>query len=141
MIYQELVLDSSTANHPDTVQIICTMFHGAEGLVAHLRHRNPEGQRTNTMCPLLTRRRSQKSCLSPLLNVVMVLHTCLNVSIKDLIKKAFVRCPENTHILSKDLKFISEISFTQRASNFTSRLQVQHNIQRRQLCAAHPFEH
>ena len=72
----------------------------------------------------------------------MVLHTCFNVSIKDLIKKAFVRCPENTHILSKDLQFISEISFTQRASNFTSRLQVQHNIQRRRpLRAAHPFEH
>ena len=48
MIYQKLVLDSSTANHPDTVQIICLMFPGAEELLVHLRHRNPEGHRTNT---------------------------------------------------------------------------------------------
>ena len=41
MIYQELVLDSSTANHPDTVQRNCSMFLGAKGLVANFRHLNP----------------------------------------------------------------------------------------------------
>ena len=41
MIYQELVLDSSTASHPDTVQRIRAIFLGAEGLVANLRHLNP----------------------------------------------------------------------------------------------------
>ena len=41
MIYEELVLDSSTANHPDTVQRNCAVFLGAEGLVANFRHLNP----------------------------------------------------------------------------------------------------
>ena len=41
MSYQELVLDSSTASHPDTVQRICAAFRSAEGLVADLRHCNP----------------------------------------------------------------------------------------------------
>ena len=36
MMYQELCLDSSTANHPDTVQSIHAMFLGAPGLVADL---------------------------------------------------------------------------------------------------------
>ena len=40
MIYQELVLDSSTASHPDTVERICRMFLGAEGLVVDLWHHN-----------------------------------------------------------------------------------------------------
>ena len=34
MLYQELCLDSSTANHPDTTQRIRAMFLGAPGLVA-----------------------------------------------------------------------------------------------------------
>ena len=38
MMYQELCLDWSTANHPDTVQRIHPMFLGAHGLVADLRH-------------------------------------------------------------------------------------------------------
>ena len=41
MIYQELVLDSSTASHLDTVQRIWGMFLGTEGLVAELLHLNP----------------------------------------------------------------------------------------------------
>ena len=41
MIYQKLVLDSSFANHPVTVQRIRAMFLGAEGLVADLQHLNP----------------------------------------------------------------------------------------------------
>ena len=44
MIYQELVLDSLTASEPDNVQRICTMFLGAEGLMADLRHLNPRSQ-------------------------------------------------------------------------------------------------
>ena len=66
------------------------------------------------------------------------------VSIKDLIKKTSVRCPENTPIPSKDflrLQFIPKNSYTRSALNFTSRLQVQHKIQRRQLRAAHPDDH
>ena len=39
MIYQELVLDSSTASHSGTVQRIHT-FLGAERLVADLQHLN-----------------------------------------------------------------------------------------------------
>ena len=61
MIY--LVLDSSTASHPDTIQIICAMFLGPEGLVANLRHLNPWRLGNH---------------LSPLMTVVMVLHTCLS---------------------------------------------------------------
>ena len=65
------------------------------------------------------------------------------VSIKDLIKKTSGRCPENTTISSKDLarlQFISKNSYTRSVLNFTSRLQVQHKIQR-QLRAVHPDDH
>ena len=41
MSYQELVLDSSTASHPDTIQRIFAAFRSAEGLVADLWHCNP----------------------------------------------------------------------------------------------------
>ena len=41
MIYQELVIDSLTASHPNTVQRIRAMFLGAEGLVVDLQHLNP----------------------------------------------------------------------------------------------------
>ena len=57
MMYQELLLDSSTASHPDTVQRIRTMFLGTEGLVPDLRELNPEGQGINTTRSLFKWRR------------------------------------------------------------------------------------
>ena len=80
MIY--LVLDSSTASHPDTIQIICAMFLGPEGLVANLRHLNPWRLGNH---------------LSPLMTVVMVLHTCLSACLSQFWLKRRLRDAQKTH--------------------------------------------
>ena len=66
------------------------------------------------------------------------------VSIRDLFKKTSVWCSENTPIPSKNLvrlQFIPQNPYTWTALNSTSRLQVQHNIQQRQLHATHFDDH
>ena len=65
------------------------------------------------------------------------------VSINDLIKKTS-GCSGNIPIPSKDLvrlQYIPKNPYTQSALNFTSCFQIQHKIQQRQLCAAHPDGH
>ena len=51
MIYKELTLDASTANHPETQEETKTNFLGEKGLLADLRHLNP-GMPTGIYDPL-----------------------------------------------------------------------------------------
>ena len=130
MIYQELVLDSSTASHQDTVQRIRAMFLGAEELVADLQHLNT-GSPGNKYDVFF-------SHVEVLIEESLVAaddrhhgasHLSQWVSIKDLIKETSAQCPENTPIPSKDLarlQFIPKYPYTRSVLNFTTRLQVKH---------------
>ncbi|XP_060552756.1 uncharacterized protein LOC132714041 [Ruditapes philippinarum] len=66
------------------------------------------------------------------------------LSLEDMIQQAKERCPENTPIPSKTLvrlQFSPRNQYAKTSWNFTSRLQVQYKIQRRQLRLSHPDEH
>lgn len=59
-------------------------------------------------------------------------------------EKTKEKCPTGTHIPSKSLvrlHFAPRNPYTHKALNFTSKVEVQYKIQRRQLRATHPDEH
>ena len=145
MIYQELALDASVTNHPVTTERTRAMFLGAEGLIADLRHLNP-GRPGNRYDVFFNHMEEmiEESFVAADDRRHGASHMSQWLSIKDLIKKTSSRSPEGTPIPSKDLvrlQFIPKNPYTRTALNFTSRLQVQHKIQRRQLRAAHPDDH
>ena len=144
MLYQELCLDSSTVNHPDTAQRIRAMFLGAPGLVADLRHLNPGRsggtfdvffQHMATVIEEVTAADDRRHGTA---------HMSEWLSMRDLINKVTSKCPEGTPIPSKDLvrlQFTPKNPYTRTALNFTSKFSVQHKIQRRQLRATHQDDH
>ena len=66
------------------------------------------------------------------------------LSLQDLPDQVAAKCPEGTPIPSKSLvrlQFTPSNPYTRTALTFTSRIPLQHKIQRRQLRAAHPDAH
>lgn len=73
-----------------------------------------------------------------------VAHMSEFISLEEMIEKAASQCPEGTPIPSKSLvrlQFTPRSPFSKQALNFTSRLDVQYKIQRRQLRVSHPDDH
>ena len=103
MLYQELCLDSSTANHPDTTQRIRAMFLGAPGLVADLRHLNPgrPGGAFDVFFEEMEKVIEEVTDADDRRHGTA--HMSQWLSMKDLIKKVTAKCPEGTPIPSKDL--------------------------------------
>ena len=129
MIYQELVLNSSTASHPDAAQTIRAMFFGTEGLETDLCHLNP-GRPGNKHDMFFTHTEAliEESFVTADDRRHCASHMFQWVSITDLVKKTSARCPEKTPIPSKDpvrLQFIPKNPYTRSVLNFTSRLQMQ----------------
>ena len=145
VIYQELALDSSVTNHPTTSQRIRAMFLGAEGLIADLRHLNP-GRPGNNFDPFFEQMKNliEESLVAADDRRHGASHMSQWLSLKDLIKKTVEKCPDDTPIPSKDLvrlQFMPKNPYTRASLNFTSRLPIQHKIQRRQLRAKHVDDH
>ena len=113
MIYQELVLDSSTASHPDTVERICIMFLGAEGLVVDLWHYNA-GRLGNKYNMLFTHMEAVVKESLAVANDCChgASHMSQWVSIKDLFIRKSARCSENTPI-SSDWEIRFKFHFSQ----------------------------
>ena len=136
IIYQELVLNSSTASHPDTVHEFAQCFLLLKDLWLICGILVLEGQGGNTPCSLLRCRFFTHTLIEESLIAADdrrhgASHLSQWVSIKDLIKKTSARPTENTPIPSKDLvklQFIPKKAWIRSASSFTSRLQVQHKI-------------
>ena len=66
------------------------------------------------------------------------------LSLKDLINQTVEKCPEGTEIPSAALvrlQFSPRNPYAHSAMNFTSKIQVQYKIQRRQLRLSHPDDH
>ena len=136
IIYQELVLNSSTASHPDTVHEFAQCFLLLKDLWLICGILVLEGQGGNTPCSLLRCRFFTHTLIEESLIAADdrrhgASHLSQWVSIKDLIKKTSARPTENTPIPSKDLvklQFIPKKAWIRSALSFTSRLQVQHKI-------------
>ena len=144
LIYKELCLDSSAVAHPDTQERLRLVFLGEEGLLADLRHLNPGRpsgkydvffQHLSELVEEVTAadERRHNTC-----------HLSEWISLSDLIQSAEKKCPENTPIPSKSpvrLRFAPKNPYAKTATSFTSKIDVQYKIQRRQLRHSHPDQH
>jgi len=144
MLYKELTLDVSVAAHPITQERMRLIFLGHTGLIGDLRNINP-GRPSGTFDTFfdalagvvenVTAADDRRHGLS---------HFSEFISLEEMIKKAKDLCPEGTNIPSKTLvrlQFAPKNPYSKRALNFTSRINVQYKVQRRQLRVSHPDDH
>ncbi|CAG2208657.1 unnamed protein product [Mytilus edulis] len=143
-IYKELTLDASQANHQDTQERLRLIFLGEKGLVADLRKLN-NGRPNGTFDVFFTN-------MSQIVEEVTAAderrqgnaHLSEWISLNDLMERTKDKCPENTQMPSKSLvrlQFAPRNPFARTAWNFTSKIDVQYKIQRRQLRLSHPDQH
>jgi hypothetical protein len=144
MIYKELALDASVAQHPETQQRLRLIFLGETGLLVDLRNLN-SGRPTGHFDVFFEK-------LGEIVEAVSaaderrhnVAHFSEWLSIRDLVTQAAEKCPEGTPIPSKSLvrlQFTPRNPYARTALSFTSRFPVQYKIQRRQLRISHPDDH
>ena len=144
VIYKELALDATVANHPETETRIHAMVLEASGLVADLRSLNP-GRPGGTYDLFFEK-------MSDYLNELISCddrrhggaHMSQWLSLQDLINQVVTKCTPDTKIPSKTLvrlQFTPSNPYTSTALSFTSRFPLQHKIQRRQLRVNHPDDH
>ena len=131
VIYKELALDATVANHPETETRIHAMVLGASGLVADLRSLNPG--RPGGTCDLFFEK------MSDYLNELTSrddrrhggTHMSQWLSLQDLINQVVAKCTPDTKIPSKTLvrlQFTPSNPYTRTALSFTSRFPLQHKI-------------
>lgn len=144
LIYKEMTLDASVAAHPVTQERLRLIFLGNTGLITDLRTLNP-GRPSGQFDQFF-------NALSGIIENITaaddrrhgVSHLSEFLSIDEMIKKAKAICPDDSPIPSKSLvrlQFAPRNPYAKTAQNFTSRLDVQYKIQRRQLRLSHPDEH
>jgi hypothetical protein len=144
LIYKELALDATTASHPVTQERLRLIFHGEPGLLTDLRQLNPGRPtgRFDTFFEKLTEIVEQVTAADDRRHKEAHLSEWL--SLEELVKQTSEKCPPETPIPSKSLvrlQFAPRNPYTHAAMNFTSRIQVQYKIQRRQLRASHQDSH
>lgn len=137
-------MDAASSSHPDTQERLRLICLGENGLVTDLRHLNP-GRPSGTF----------DNFFEKLLNHVEDVtaaderrhgsaHLSEWISLSDMIEKAKRSCSADTPIPSRSLvrlQFASRNPYAKSSWNFTSRIDVQYKIQRRQLRLTHPDEH
>ena len=144
LIYKELTLDASVSSHPVTQERLRLIFLGETGLLTDLRHINA-GRPNNVYDTFF-------SVLSGIVDNISaaddrrhgIAHMSEFISLDEMIMKAKEACPEGSPIPSKSLvrlQFAPRNPYSKVALNFTSRLQVQYKVQRRQLRVSHPDDH
>lgn len=144
LIYKELSLDASAALHPDTQERLRLIFLGESDLLVDLRHVNP-GRPSGHFDTFFKH-------LSAIVEDITaaderrhnIAHMSEWISLSDLIEKAAEKCPEATPIPSKSLvrlQFAPRNPYIKTAWNFTSAINIQYKIQRRQLRATHLDQH
>ena len=144
LIYKELTLDATVAAHPVTQERLRLIFLGNTGLVRDLRSLNP-GRPSGHFDVFFEALAGQIDNLSAADDRRHgVAHLSEYISLQEMVTKAKDACPEGTPVPSKSLvrlQFAPRNPYTRIAQNFTSRLNVQYKIQRRQLRVSHPDEH
>lgn len=144
MIYKELTLDATTAAHPDTQERLRLISLGETELIADLRHINP-GRPSDKFDEFFHHLASvvEESTAADERRHSNA-HLSEWISLGDLMERAIERCPANTLIPSKALvrlQFAPRNPYAKTAWSFTSKIDVQYKIQKRQLRAYHPDEH
>jgi hypothetical protein len=144
MIYKELTLDASAAAHPETQERLRLIFLGNPDLLSDLRHLNPgrPGGKYDPFFEALPGLVEQVTAADDRRHNTA--HLSQFISLPDIISQATALCPEGTLIPSKSLvrlQFAPRNHYTHAALNFTSKIEVQYKIQRRQLRSSHPDEH
>ena len=143
LIYKELTLDAATAAHPDIQERLCLISLGETDLIADLRHLNPgRPNKFDEYFQHLAAVVEESTAADERRHGTAHLSEWL--SLGDMMKRAEERCPENTLIPSKSLvrlQFAPRNPYARTAWNFTSKIEVQYKIQRRQLRMSHPDEH
>ncbi|XP_033753387.1 uncharacterized protein LOC117336839 [Pecten maximus] len=144
MIYKELAMDAAIAAHPITQERLRLIFLGNTGLVRDLRSLNPgrPSGKFDTFFDALSGQIENITAADDRRHGVA--HLSEFISLKEMITKAKNECPEGTPIPSKSLvrlQFAPRNPYSKTAHNFTSRINVQHKIQRRQLRVSHPDDH
>ena len=143
-IYKELTLDASVANHPDTQERLRLIFLGEKGLVTDLRHLNQGRPSTafDAFFEKLANHVEEVTAAEDRRHGSA--HLSEWISLSDMMEKVKATCSENTLIPSKSLvrlQFAPRNPFAKTAWNFTSKIDVQYKIQRRQFRLSHPDEH
>ncbi|VDH89562.1 Hypothetical predicted protein [Mytilus galloprovincialis] len=144
LIYQELALDASAAEHPVTQERLRLIFLGQSDLIPDLRVLNP-GRPNNTFDVFF-------ETLSKEVEKITIAddrrhgtaHLSEFISLEELVEKTAKCCPEGTAIPSKSLvrlQFAPRNPFAKSALNFTGKIDVQYKVQRRQLRIDHPDDH
>lgn len=144
LIYKELTLDATTDSHPETQQRLRLISLGETGLLTDLRQLST-GRPTGTFDVFF-------QALGEIIEDVTaaddrrhnIAHMSEWLSLKDMMQHAISKCPAGTAIPSKSLvrlQFTPRNPYAHAALNFTSRFQVQHKIQRRQLRISHLDDH
>ena len=140
LICEELALDASVASHPETQQRVRLIFLGQLGLLQDPRKLNAGtfdvffeklGEVVDRVTAEDERRHNNA-------------HLSKWISLKEMIRDAKELCPEQTPIPSASLvrlQFSPRNPYLHSALNFTSRINVQYTIQRRQLRQEHPDDH
>ena len=143
LIYKELTLDAATAAHPDIQERLRLISLGETDLIADLRHLNPgRPNKFDEYFQHLAAVVEESTAADERRHGTAHLSEWL--SLGDMMKRAEERCPENTLIPSKSLvrlQFAPRNPYARTAWNFTSKIEVQYKIQRRQLRMSHPDEH
>lgn len=143
-IYKELAFDGSQTTNPVMQERLRLISLGHTDLIADLRHTNPG--RPNTKFDVFFEKLQEV-----LENITAAddrrhghAHLSKFISISDMIQRAVSTCPPGTPVPSASLvklQFAPRNPYCQGALNFTSRLNVQFKIQRRQLRTTHPDSH
>jgi hypothetical protein len=137
-------MDAAASFHPDTQERLRLVFLGEKGLLTDLRHLNA-GRPSETFDTFFEK-------LSTHVEEVTAAderrhgsaHLSAWISLSDMMEKAKQSCSVDTPIPSKSLvrlQFAPRNPYAKTAWNFTSKIDVQYKIQRRQLRLTHPDEH
>lgn len=144
LIYKELALDATVVSHPETQQRLRLIFLGEPCLLRDMRKLNA-GRPTGAFDAFFEK-------LGEVVNRVTtaeerrhnIAHLSEWISLKELVTQAKDLCPKDTPIPSASLvglQFAPRNPYVHAALNFTSPIQVQYKIQRRQLRTSHPDDH
>ena len=143
-IYKLLALDSSASSHPVSAHRIQAILQGETGIIADMRHLNP-GRPSNKYDVFFEKMKTIVEALTVAdERRHNVAHMSEFLSIRDLVERVSVACPRGTPFPSESLvrlQFVPTNPYAKSALAFTSKFEVQHKIQRRQLRVDHPDSH
>jgi hypothetical protein len=141
-IYSHLTLDATETLNSDVRERLRLIFLGNTELIADMRVMNGRKEQFEPYFQVMSRVVEELTAADERRHNIA--HMSQLLSISDLMKRTKELCPPETAIPSEftvQLQFAPKNPYTRRALPFTSKLNVQYKIQRRQLRIDHPDSH